>query len=115
MSLTSWAPHLGTLKEIEKEFPEMDHIVDNETEPLVIHLSDNTDSDGKGEESGFKKPEKQNRLYLESHSKQILKVLQVNVISCLFVFVLIIFEGAYLREGLLNVDINERLEERINK
>ena len=50
MSLTSWAPHLGTLKEIEKEFPEIDHIIDNETEPLVIHLSDNTDSDGKGEE-----------------------------------------------------------------
>ena len=85
MSLTSWAPHLGTLKEIEKEFPEMNQIIDNEIEPSVIHLSDNTDSE--------------NRLYLESHSKQILKMLQVNVISCLFVFVSIIFEGAYLREG----------------
>ena len=50
MSLTSWAPHLGILKEIEKEFPKMNHIIDNEIEPLVIHLSDNTDSDGKGEE-----------------------------------------------------------------
>ena len=50
MSLTSWAPHLGTLKEIEKEFPEMNQIIDNEIEPSVIHLSDNTDSDGKGEE-----------------------------------------------------------------
>ena len=50
MSLTSWVPHLGTLKEIEKEFPKMNHIIDNEIEPLVIHLSDNTDSDGKGEE-----------------------------------------------------------------
>ena len=49
MSLTSWAPHLGTLKEIEKEFPEMNQIID-EIEPSVIHLSDNTDSDGKGEE-----------------------------------------------------------------
>ena len=50
MSLTSWPPHLGTLKEIENEFLEMDHIIDNEIEPLVIHLSDNTDRDGKGEE-----------------------------------------------------------------
>ena len=48
MSLTSWAPHLGTLKEIEKEFPEMNQIID-EIEPSVIHLSDNTDSDGKVE------------------------------------------------------------------
>ena len=50
MSLTSWAPHLGTLKEIEKEFPEMNQIIDNEIDPSVIHLTDNTDSDGKGEE-----------------------------------------------------------------
>ena len=45
-----WPPHLGTLKEIENEFLEMDHIIDNEIEPLVIHLSDNADRDGKGEE-----------------------------------------------------------------
>lgn len=28
----------------------MNQIIDNEIEPSVIHLSDNTDSDGKGEE-----------------------------------------------------------------
>ena len=29
-----------------KKFREMDHIIDNETESLVIHLSDNNDSNG---------------------------------------------------------------------
>ena len=28
----------------------MDYIIDNEIEPLVIHLSDNNDSDGSDEE-----------------------------------------------------------------
>ena len=28
----------------------MDHIIDNKIEPLVIHLSDNNDSDGSEEE-----------------------------------------------------------------
>ena len=34
----------------EKAFREMNHILDNEIEPLVIHLSNSNDSDGNGNE-----------------------------------------------------------------
>lgn len=42
--------YFSHVRKQEKEFQEMDYIIDNEIEPLVIHLSDNNDSDGSDEE-----------------------------------------------------------------
>ena len=45
-----WENYVSHTVKQEKEFREMDHIIDNEMEPLVIHLSDNNDSDRSEEE-----------------------------------------------------------------
>lgn len=42
------------------EFREMDHIIDNETESLVIHLSDNNDSNGIEKELVWKNQKNKN-------------------------------------------------------
>ena len=45
-----WENYFSHVRKQEKEFQEIDHIIDKEIEPLVIHLSDNNDSDGSDEE-----------------------------------------------------------------
>ena len=44
-----WENYVGHVIKQEKKFWEVDHIIDNEIEPLVIQLSDNNDSDGSEE------------------------------------------------------------------
>lgn len=42
----NWGNFTGRAMEEKNKFREMDHILDNEIEPLVIHLPDSNNSDG---------------------------------------------------------------------
>ena len=44
-----WENYVTRVIKQEKEFREMDHVIDNQHEPLLIQLSDNKDSDGSEE------------------------------------------------------------------
>lgn len=56
--------YFSHVRKQEKEFQEIDHIIDKEIEPLVIHLSDNNDSDGSDEELN----QKNRKGSLQSHT-----------------------------------------------
>ena len=55
-----WENYVGHVTKQKKEFWEMDHIIDNKIGPLVIHLSDNNDSNRSEEELLWRNQENKN-------------------------------------------------------